>query len=164
MAATLPETSSRPILDRVVAVHLTYSILLVFATTFIHACFTAAMVGWLRGEKMRSPARRYNVVTTTLVLSTLVLAMGLAAYVESALWAAFYVWVGALPVFDDALYFSLVTYTTLGYGDVTLNEEWRILGAFQSANGIIMFGWTTAVIAAVAHRLFFQPAADSLEC
>ena len=40
----------------------------------------------------------------------------------------------------------MVTFTTLGYGDVLLNERWRILGSFEAANGIIMFGWTTAII------------------
>ena len=58
-----------------------------------------------------------------------------------------------MPGFRDALYFSLVTYTTLGYGDVTLNAEWRVLAAFEAVNGIIMFGWTTALIVAVVQRL-----------
>lgn len=86
--------------------------------------------------------------------------MSLAAYLESALWAGFYVIVGALPTFSEAVYFSLVTFTTLGYGDVTLGEEWRMLAALEAANGIMMFGWTTAIIVAVSHRLLFDRAAD----
>jgi hypothetical protein len=46
-----------------------------------------------------------------------------------------------------------VTFTTLGYGDVVLQESWRLTGAFQAANGIIMFGWTTALIFAFVHRM-----------
>jgi voltage-gated potassium channel Kch len=54
-----------------------------------------------------------------------------------------------------------VTFTTLGYGDITLDEKWRVLGAFEAANGIIMFGWTTAIIAASAHHLFFDQSSGS---
>ena len=139
--------------------HLIYAVILVFATTFVHAGCTAASLGWLRGARKQHWVRR-NTVTRALVLSALVMLMGLAAYAESALWAAFYFWVGAIPTFAEALYFSLVTYTTLGYGDVTLGGEWRLLGAFEAANGIIMFGWTTALITAVAQRLFFQDEQD----
>ena len=94
------------------------------------------------------------------VLGGLVILMSLAAYLESVLWASFYVFVGALPTFPEAVYFSLVTFTTLGYGDVTLGEEWRMLAALEAANGIMMFGWTTALIVAVFRRLLFDRAAD----
>ena len=95
------------------------------------------------------------------MIATLVFLMSLVGYLESGLWAGFYVMVDALPTFEDAIYFSLVTFTTLGYGDITLDEKWRVLGAFEAANGIIMFGWTTALIAASAHRLFFEQRSDS---
>ena len=85
------------------------------------------------------------------------------ASLEAALWALGYWLLGALPNFSEAFYFSLVTFTTLGYGDVTLSEEWRMLGALEAANGIVMFGWTTALITNVARHLFFRdlPAQDS---
>ena len=102
-------------------------------------------------------------MTRGTVLGALVFVMSLAAFLESALWAGFYRMVGALPTLGDAFYFSLVTFTTLGYGDVTLDEEWRLLAAFEAANGIIMFGWTTAIIAAAAQRLFFHHPPESLD-
>jgi hypothetical protein len=138
-----------------VIVHFAYAALLVFATTFVHAGCTAGMLGWLRGVARRHWAMR-NAMTRAAVIAALVMVMAFASYLESAIWAGFYVWVGALTAFDEAMYFSLVTYTTLGYGDVTLGSEWRVLAAFQAANGIIMFGWTTALIAAVAQRLYFR--------
>ena len=82
--------------------------------------------------------------------------MSLAACLEASLWATLYWGVGALPEWREAFYFSLVTFTTLGYGDVTLGDEWRLLAAFEAANGIMMFGWTTALIVATAQRLFLQ--------
>ena len=60
---------------------------------------------------------------------------------------------GALSDLEEALYFSTVTFTTLGYGDVVLQPSWRLLASFQSVNGIIMFGWTTAVIVALVQRI-----------
>ena len=95
------------------------------------------------------------------MLGTLVFVMSLAGFLESALWAVFYLMVDALPTLEDAIYFSLVTFTTLGYGDITLDERWRVLAAFEAANGIIMFGWTTAIIATAAHRLFYDQGPDS---
>ena len=56
---------------------------------------------------------------------------------------------------EDALYFSMVTFTTVGYGDVILDERWRLLAAFEAANGIIIFGLTTAVVVAVVQSVYF---------
>jgi len=135
--------------------HLAYAVALIFATTFIHAGCTVAVLGWIRSFTRPHRALR-GTLTRGTVLAALVLLMSLAAFLESALWAGFYRMVGALPTLGDAFYFSLVTFTTLGYGDLTLDEEWRLLAAFEAANGIIMFGWTTAIIVAVANRLFLH--------
>lgn len=60
---------------------------------------------------------------------------------------------GAVKGIEKVLYFSTVTFTTLGYGDITLIEQWRLLAAFEAANGIIMFGWTTAIVIATVQRV-----------
>ena len=88
----------------------------------------------------------------SLVVGLLVLIMFLATLVEAGVWAVTYLGIGAVSEFEKALYFSTVTYTTLGYGDVVLNERWRLLSAVQAANGIIMFGWTTALIIVAIRR------------
>ena len=132
--------------------HLAYASALVFGTTFIHFLCTLGVLRWIRSLGGNRQVAR-SAMAHAALLATLILVMSLAAFVESALWAAFYVWVGALPTLEEALYFSLVTFTTLGYGDVTLPEQWRMLGAFQAANGVLMFGWTTALLVAVSHRV-----------
>ncbi len=129
-----------------------YAFGLVIGTTLVHVGCTALVLAWLRSATGHHWSMRNN-LTRSLVLGGLVLGMSLAAVTESTLWAFCYAAVGALPDLDASLYFSLVTYTTLGYGDLVLGEEWRPLAAFQAANGIIMFGWTTALIVAVAQRL-----------
>ncbi len=140
--------------------HIAYATILVFGTVFIHAGFTAAVVRWLHSVVAHHWALR-SALTRASVVGALVFLMSLAAFLESALWAGLYVTVGALPGLEEALYFSLVTFTTLGYGDVTLPEQWRMLGAFQAANGILMFGWTTALIVAVAQRVFLHRDEDA---
>jgi ion channel len=82
----------------------------------------------------------------TVFLAAFVLWLFLAAIVQASAWAILYVAVEALPTYEEALYFSIVTYSTLGYGDIVLEKEWRLLSALESANGLIMFGWTTAMV------------------
>jgi len=94
-------------------------------------------------------------------MGVVVFLMMIVAYVEAALWAGVYIAAGEITNFNEAIYFSLVTFTTLGYGDITLSDSWRVLGAFEAANGVIMFGWTTALIIAVAQRVFQSAPRDS---
>jgi hypothetical protein len=65
------------------------------------------------------------------------------------LWALFYLHslkVTSLPDLETALYFSMVTFTSVGYGDVVLTGPWRIPASLEAADGVIIFGWTTALI------------------
>ena len=72
---------------------------------------------------------------------------------QMCIWAGFYaIWVG-LENFESALYFSIATYTTIGYGDVVLPAGWRLLGAIEGVTGVLTFGWSTGLIFAVASRL-----------
>ena len=87
-------------------------------------------------------------------VSRAVLITFFATLIEVAIWAAGYLALQAIDSFEEALYFSMVTFTTLGYGDITLNENWRLLSSIQAANGIIIFGWTTALVIAVVQRIY----------
>ena len=88
-------------------------------------------------------------------VSGIVLLMFNASLLEVVLWAGTYRLLGALEGFEEAIYFSMVAFTTLGYGEIVLGEHWRLLSAFEAANGIIMFGWTTAIILAAVQRIYF---------
>lgn len=88
-------------------------------------------------------------------VSGTILVMFFVSLLEVMLWAYTFILVGAIESFEPALYFSMVTFTTLGYGDMLLEENWRLLGSFAAANGIIMFGWTTAIVIAVVQRVYF---------
>ena len=69
-----------------------------------------------------------------------------AHYVEIAVWALFYSLLDIAPKDTDSFYFAFVNYTTLGYGDIIPVEYWRLLGPITAMNGVLLFGWSTAVI------------------
>ena len=73
--------------------------------------------------------------------------------IEITVWALYYLWQGAMPDLQSALYFSAVTYTTTGYGDLVLPKEWRLLGAVEALTGILMCGWSTGFFFAVLTRM-----------
>jgi len=75
-----------------------------------------------------------------------------AHFLEVMVWSLAYAIVGAAPAGADPVYFAFVNYTTLGYGDVTPVERWRLLGPITAMNGVLMFGWSTAVIFEVLRR------------
>ena len=85
----------------------------------------------------------------------IVILIFITTVIEAVIWAVTYLGIGAFEILDDALYFSIVTFTTLGFGDITLSEEWRLLSSFEAANGIIIFGWSTAIFMAVVQRIYF---------
>ena len=115
----------------------------------IHASGVAAAMRWLRHHPDRSP--RFWVWTWRFVrLAGWMIVLHL---IEIAVWALFYEWQGAIPDLQSALYFSAVTYTTTGYGDVVLPREWRLEGGVEALTGILMCGWSTGFFFAVLSRM-----------
>ena len=55
--------------------------------------------------------------------------------------------------FEEALYFSTVTFASLGYGDIVLSPRWRLVSAIEAANGVILFAWSTAFLLMITRRL-----------
>jgi Ion channel len=71
---------------------------------------------------------------------------------EVLVWSLTYALVDAAPAGADLVYFAFVNYTTLGYGDVIPVERWRLLGPMTAMNGVLLFGWSTAVIFEVLRK------------
>lgn len=89
-----------------------------------------------------------------LQFATLMILLMLGNIVQIAFWALLYRVLGAFEDFETAAYFSGVTFTSLGYGDVVLSGRLRLLAPLQAANGLMMFGITTAIfIAAVQNAI-----------
>jgi hypothetical protein len=120
----------------------------------IHAGGLTAAIRWLRRFATPSPGfwsslRLFILVAVWIVL----LHLG-----EIVAWACFYAWNGAIADLRTALYFSAVTYTTTGYGDVVLPEAWRLDGGVEALTGILMCGWSTGFFFAIVNRLYETPA------
>ncbi len=76
-----------------------------------------------------------------------------AHLIEIALWAELFVMCGEFSELGTAYYHSAVNYTTLGYGDLVMTPSWRLLGPLEAANGMLLFGVSTAMIFAVIQRV-----------
>jgi voltage-gated potassium channel Kch len=90
----------------------------------------------------------------TLLFINIAVLMVMLHLAEIAVWAGFYVWQGAMPDVASAVYFSTVTYTTTGYGDLVLPSEWRLVGGVEALTGILMCGWSTGFFMAAVSRLY----------
>ncbi|HEY9345157.1 MAG TPA: potassium channel family protein [Inquilinus sp.] len=91
----------------------------------------------------RAIFRRFAMLMVVLMLGNIV---------QVAFWALFYRALGAFEDLEEAMYFSGVTFTSLGYGDVVLRGSVRLLAPLQAANGLMMFGITTALFIAAVER------------
>ncbi|WP_426271736.1 ion channel [Dyella kyungheensis] len=91
-----------------------------------------------------------------LLLYTVLLLLTLGYFTETVIWAALFMLLGEFDDFRTALYHSGVNFVTLGYGDVVMSARWRLLGPLEAANGILMFGLSTAVMTAAVLDIINQ--------
>lgn len=131
---------------------------LITATVAIQAIFMSVGLSVFRRMEAKHPEhlRRYPTLVTVAWIVYLLVPIVL----DVILWALFFTISGVLPSFEDATYFSTVTFTTVGYGDIVLGKEWRQVAVFEAVNGWIIFGWATALIMAVIQRLYFRSGND----
>jgi hypothetical protein len=114
----------------------------------IHSLVMTTVVQVSRRAALRHtdwPALRLTEVMTAAVLVLMA-----AHVVEVLVWALTYSLTGAVP--SRFMYFAFVSYATLGYGDVLPVPEWELLGPLAAMNGVILYGWSTAVLFAVLQR------------
>jgi voltage-gated potassium channel len=129
--------------------------LLLAICVVIHAFGTHAVQGPMR--KRIGLQNGSAVAHPFALLVTLFLLIFALHAIEMLVWAVAFWLVEALPTFAEAVYFSISSYTTVGYGDVVLDREWRTLGASEAAVGVLLFGWSTALLFAVIQRLYQLP-------
>jgi hypothetical protein len=107
-----------------------------------------AAVLWVVRIADESATSRQSLRLVAVMIATVSVLMA-AHIAEVVVWSLAYMMVGAAPPGTDFIYFAFVNYTTLGYGDVTPIERWHLLGPMTAMNGVLLFGWSTAVIFAV---------------
>ena len=137
-------------------INIALAMLILLVTTIIHLAGISLVVVLIKAHyqhwRYRHPFFRAHKI------GEVVLLMLLLSFVEIAVWAGVYLMAGAVEKIEAALYFSMVTFTTLGYGDVLVDERWRLMAAFEAAPGIIIFGLTTAVVVAAVQKVYFTDA------
>jgi len=87
------------------------------------------------------------------VLGSALLALMMSALVQIALWAAAFVLCAEFADFETAFYHSAVNFTTLGYGDIVMSRQWRLLGPLEAVNGSLMLGLSAAILFTVLGRI-----------
>ena len=125
---------------------------LITATVMVHGVATRSAIHFAVRLHTRSPMMP-GAWKITWLTAMFVMTMFLAAMLEALIWAWTYIAVGAFDGLESAFYFSLVAFSTLGFGDIVLDPSWRVLSAVEATNGIILFGWTTALIFWFLQRL-----------
>ncbi len=96
--------------------------------------------------------RRLHRFANTGVIIVAMLFILLTHTIEVWVWAIVLLATGAVDSLEPALYFALVSFTTVGFGDITLTPEWRLLSALIAANGFLLFGWSTAYMVELIRR------------
>jgi voltage-gated potassium channel len=131
--------------------------LLLALCVLVHAQGTVVMLRrilHLVPHAQSGEARKASIHLPLLHLTVIFIQIFFLHVVEMALWAGAY-WVqGAFPTFEESLYFSIVSFTTVGYGDVVLPVDWRILGAAEAATGNLLLGWSTGLMFMLIQRIY----------
>lgn len=122
------------------------------------------MVARLLRSRGHHPANLSTVIGQGASILSIVLILFLLHSVEVWLYACLYLMIGALPDIEAALYFSTSTFTTVGFGDLILGPQWRMLAAAESMNGFLLIGWSTAFLVGVTGRVrAFEANVERLE-
>ncbi|MFN6115307.1 MAG: potassium channel family protein [Flavobacteriales bacterium] len=117
----------------------------------VHAAGLMVMSRWLRKGVERNKRSYWRDVWLMVRVSW---GLVFLHVVEITIWGVFYTWKGLLPDLNTALYFSSITYSTVGYGDVILSTGWRLFSSAEALVGILMAGLSTSFFFMFLHQLF----------
>jgi hypothetical protein len=120
----------------------------------IHAVLTVATIRVARASSNTTHPWRHLIGVMTATVLVLMAAHTLEVFIWSVAYSIINVTIGGA----DFFYFAFVNYTTLGYGDITPVARWRLVGPITAMNGVLLFGWSTAVIFEVLRKTFSQHA------
>ena len=124
-----------------------------FVCLLLHVAGIMVMAEWLlrRREFLgQSGIRPRHSILIVILFSGIML----LHLIETSIWAAFYYTRGLFSDFETSLYFSMVSFTTIGYGDVLLPQKWRLLGVVEGISGVLLCGVSTAFIFAAINAMF----------
>ena len=117
----------------------------------LHATGLITAFEWIQGRSRPREGRHWPAVWLLIRVAGYTIFIHL---LQIVVWALFYAWKGGMPDLTSACYFSAVTYTTTGYGDLVLPQEWRLVGGVEALTGIMMCGLSTGFYFAVFTKIF----------
>src|SRR5436305_8415026 len=110
----------------------------------IHALVMVAVIKVTRiADNLATSHQTLRLIAVMMATVTVLMTAHLS---EVLVWSSIYGLVNAATAGTDLIYFAFVNYTTLGYGDITPVERWHLLGPMTAMNGVLLFGWSTAVL------------------
>jgi hypothetical protein len=127
------------------------ALILASSNVVIHAIGSYGLLKWLLREVQHSRFLTFSHSVWTLlrIFAALVVLHSL----EIAIWGYFYLWQGCFSDRETAYYYSLMSYTTVGYGDVVLARPWRLMGGMEAMLGVLLFGWSTALLVTLLYYI-----------
>jgi hypothetical protein len=128
-------------------------LLLLLFGTLLQMVATNIVLAWIYSRKFERWSKTQSLRSAIATMLSLFV-LFTTAVLQVMLWALLYDLGGALDSFSDALYFSLVTFTSLGYGDVTVGLDWRLVAGCQALSGLLLVGWSTALLVVVLQRIW----------
>lgn len=134
-------------------VQIVLGLAIIVLSVVIQTIFIELAARGLKRKFAASTPIRVNFSKFVLTLSAVTLWLLIGLLMVVSLWSLVFVLVGVFPTIEESFYFSLVAFTTLGFGDVIVPIEWRILAGFIATNGFLLFGLNTAVLLEVMLRL-----------
>lgn len=87
------------------------------------------------------------------IMGHIMIRLIIAHLLQMALWAGAFIWCGQFSDWESAFYHSTVNFASLGYGDIVMSKEWRLLGSLEAATGVMMFGISSAMLFAVLSKI-----------
>ena len=126
----------------------------VFVTMGIQVAFVVMMIRYLIRIMSRPGRNTEGFAFDTYVISLILLMLFAGHLLQIAIWAALFMYLGEFNDFLTAFYHSAVNFASLGYGDIVMSEEFRLLGALEASNGVLMFGLSAGTLLSVMNKLF----------
>lgn len=128
-------------------------ILIVGICVLIQGAILLAVFTWLK-KFYATLENQFNVLRNFFVVIGVVWILSIMHLLQVAIWAVAYTATGALDTYYQAFYFSIVTLSTVGYGDLTVPDGWKLFGGLEALMGPLMFGWSASFLFGMVNKFY----------
>ncbi len=132
---------------------LTAGFILISVCVVVHTVGLVLLADWFLRHP-GNPNRKFSIRQSSLQLISIFAVITFLHLLETLIWAAFYDLGGLFSDLETSWYFSMGSYTTIGYGDVVLPAKWRLLGGIEGINGVLLCGLSAAFLFTAVSRMF----------